>query len=637
MSKRGPSTDGKSGWQSGDTEFDPVDPSALRAAVAKKPPASDLWTGRPPEIELPGDGLMEPPPISLPPDALKPIEEDPPAPTNNVAQELRPQPEPARGASPEPFRRMGSSPEPSRRGEREPQRGAIRDEAPMRGMREQLDVVHDATRGATRQQHDHEPRPRGGSSARYKPIQERRNAATEHRAGDLDPAMLGPKYRVEKVLGEGGMGTVYEARHLGLDRRVAVKVLSKKMAEEPRVVERLRREAETAQKVRHPNIVEFIGIERTPSGDPSVVMELLEGWNLAARLKAKGKVEPDLAIQMGVEICDALAASHGAGIVHRDVKPDNIFLTETEAGSSFKLLDFGAAHVADAKTLTVEGSLIGTPAYMSPEQAMGSAVTERTDVYSMGLVLYEALTGKNPFAGGLNIEETIVRIVSLTPEPPMKGAEASEEHRALDEIVQKALEKRPEDRWASATELRDALKEIQGGNAKKLKVARPKGAASAPKGAASGRKRSELLRVFTVAAPIVVVAIVGYALLAFGAAKIRVDVRPADLSPCSVESTRAASIAMMSALERVPDVVPVIENATFVLAAKCRTDGGATTLITSLREEKTNKDRESVIAKGTDPRAVAARVVVELSKSMKWSPKATLAQEAAGTEVIGGK
>ncbi|MBI4815773.1 MAG: serine/threonine protein kinase [Deltaproteobacteria bacterium] len=473
------------------------------------------------------------------------------------------------------------------------------------------------------------------SSARYKPIQERRNAASEQRSGDIDPGMLGPKYRVIKILGEGGMGKVFEAMHLGLDRRVAVKVLSKKMAEEPRVVERLRREAETAQRVKHPNIVEFFGIERTPSGEPCVVMELLEGWNLAARIKAKGKLEADVAVQMGIEICDALSVSHNAGIVHRDVKPDNIFLTgEGTEHPSFKLLDFGAAHVVDAKTLTVEGSLIGTPAYMSPEQAMGTNVTERTDVYSTGLVLYEALTGKNPFSGGHNLEETIVRIVSHNPEPPMKGAEASEMNRALDEIVQKAIEKRPEDRWGSAAELAAALRQIAGGNAKGLKVARKRETKAvielAPK-----KAMSDALKVTLIAVPIVVLAVTGYVFSQSGGAKVRVDIRSAERAGCSAESTRDVSLAMMSALERVPEVVPVTDGATFLLTAKCRSENGKTSLITTLREEKTNEDRYSVVAQGSDARSVAARAVVEIAGGMKWNPRPSLAEEASTAERVG--
>jgi len=222
---------------------------------------------------------------------------------------------------------------------------------------------------------------------------------------------LGGRYRMEALLATGGMGEVWAARDLLLDRAVAVKVLGGALAGDGRAAERLRREARAAARLEHPSIARVLDLGEQ-GGRPYLVMELLEGESLAARIGRAGAMAPPEAARVVAAVADALEAAHRAGVVHRDVKPGNVFLT---SDGEVKVLDFGIASAAGEAALTT-GELLGTPAYLAPERVLGHPATPAADVYALGVVLYELLAGRRPFGDGSDIEQAMAH-VHAHPEP----------------------------------------------------------------------------------------------------------------------------------------------------------------------------------------------------------------------------
>jgi eukaryotic-like serine/threonine-protein kinase len=216
---------------------------------------------------------------------------------------------------------------------------------------------------------------------------------------------LGGRYRMEALLGSGGMGEVWAARDLLLDRVVAVKVLGPAFAGDGRAAERLRREARAAGRLEHPGIARVLDLGED-GGRPYLFMELLEGESLAERIGRDGAMAPAEAARVVAAVADALEAAHQAGIVHRDVKPGNVFLGED---GSVKVLDFGIASAAGEAALTT-GDLIGTAAYLAPERALGRRATAAADVYALGVVLYELLAGRRPFEARSDIELAMAHV-----------------------------------------------------------------------------------------------------------------------------------------------------------------------------------------------------------------------------------
>ncbi len=260
---------------------------------------------------------------------------------------------------------------------------------------------------------------------------------------------VGTRYRLEKELGRGGMGVVYLARDTQLDRPVALKFLGSLVDDSEEFRLRFVREAKAAAKISHPNIISIYDISAS-MGRAYIAMEYVEGQNLHRYVSKKGRLTPREAINIIGQACAALAAIHEAGIVHRDIKPDNILLGK---GGLVKLTDFGLAKAEDSR-ITKTGVIMGTPTYMSPEQAMGKDTDARSDIYAIGLVLYEALTGEPFFVGG----DVLQRQVNETPPPPGETVEGIP--KALDDIVAKCLAKKPEERFQTARELRDALRQV---------------------------------------------------------------------------------------------------------------------------------------------------------------------------------
>jgi DNA-binding response OmpR family regulator len=214
-------------------------------------------------------------------------------------------------------------------------------------------------------------------------------------------AVLGGRYKLESLIGGGSFGTVFRARHLELDRDVAVKVLAVSAGTDPEALARFRREGMSACKVQHPNAVAVLDFGVTQGGVAYLVMELLEGQPLDRELDDGTQVTPARAAEIVVPVCSALAAAHAAGVLHRDIKPSNVFLHHTPLGEVPKILDFGIAKItgeaAIGQNLTVDGSLLGTPAYMAPERFRRGPYGPKSDVYSVGVMLYEMLAGRLPF------------------------------------------------------------------------------------------------------------------------------------------------------------------------------------------------------------------------------------------------
>jgi eukaryotic-like serine/threonine-protein kinase len=274
----------------------------------------------------------------------------------------------------------------------------------------------------------------------------------------VPPDRLGP-YRLEGRLGRGGMGEVYRAFDERLERSVAIKLVRAEASSALRAGERFRREARAAAALNHPAIVQIHDIVETPEGD-AIVMELVAGQTLASLLEA-GPLSPERVLRLGGEIAAGLAAAHDKGIVHRDLKPENVMVTDF---GHAKILDFGLAKrfaPDPGDPLSVAGTVLGTYRAMSPEQARGLDVDGRSDLFSLGVLLYEALTGRPPFAGD-TVLETLTRICTLR-QPPVANLRPVVP-RPLSDLVDRLLAKDPERRPASAAEVADALESLRGGS-----------------------------------------------------------------------------------------------------------------------------------------------------------------------------
>jgi eukaryotic-like serine/threonine-protein kinase len=258
----------------------------------------------------------------------------------------------------------------------------------------------------------------------------------------VDGRRLGGRYRVGALLATGGMGEVWAAHDLLLDRAVAVKVLGGALAGDRRAAERLRREARAAARLEHPGIARVLDLGEH-DGHPYLVMELLEGESLAARIDRAGPMPPDEAARVVATVADALEAAHAAGVVHRDVKPGNVFLT---TAGEIKVLDFGIAWCAHDAALTT-GELLGTAAYLAPERVLGFRATPAADIYALGVVLYELLAGHRPFEASSELELAMAH-VNATP-PPLRDV-APSAPPSLIAACHQAMAKDPSDRPPSA-------------------------------------------------------------------------------------------------------------------------------------------------------------------------------------------
>ena len=257
-------------------------------------------------------------------------------------------------------------------------------------------------------------------------------------------------YVVTECVGEGGMGVVYEVSHLRLERKFAIKVLVKEAASKPEALARFQREAKVTSALGHPHIVEIVDFNVGPDGCPYIVMELLDGESLAARLRRVGRLELSQASSITRQTTSALHAAHQKGVIHRDLKPENIFLCKHGIRDDYvKLLDFGISKVIDSKSgITRNETLIGSPAYMAPELVRkGSAKSDvRADVYSMGVVLYQMLSGSVPYTAD-TIYNLLYKIVN--EDPPCLGALHPDIPPPVEAVVSRAMRKNPDQRHSS--------------------------------------------------------------------------------------------------------------------------------------------------------------------------------------------
>lgn len=273
---------------------------------------------------------------------------------------------------------------------------------------------------------------------------------------------LDEKYYVEERLGSGGMGKVYRARHLSMDRPVAIKFLHTRFSEDEAARQRLLTEARAAVALRHSNAVSVTDFGQTNEGWVYIVMELLEGRTLREIVSREAPLETARATSIMLQASDAVAAAHHAGIIHRDLKPSNILITQSaDQPAVVKVFDFGIAKFFaddgdDANALAQSNTVIGTPRYMSPEQHTGAELTPATDVYSLGVILYEMLTGMVPFSGSTPAE-IAEKHINNTPHSPREIVAAIPED--VERIVLHALEKQPSDRPPNAAEFRRELLE----------------------------------------------------------------------------------------------------------------------------------------------------------------------------------
>jgi serine/threonine protein kinase len=290
--------------------------------------------------------------------------------------------------------------------------------------------------------------------------------ANSHADTSLDSLIgtnLDGRYRVLRVIGEGGMGVVYEAEHVLIEKHVALKVLRESFSTRPDVVERFRQEAKSASRIGHPNIVDVSDFGETPTGQSYIVMEMLTGEDLADVLARERTLPPPRAVQIAYQVARALHATHKKRIVHRDLKPENIYLIERDGlRDVVKVVDFGVAKMSDVdvtpgRKLTRTGMIFGTPEYMSPEQALGKPFDHRVDIYALGAILFELLSGRVPFEGENFMEilakhgnSQIPTLLEVNPEVRVSST--------LEAIVMRTLTKDPAQRYQSMGELADALR-----------------------------------------------------------------------------------------------------------------------------------------------------------------------------------
>ncbi|MGB5696035.1 MAG: serine/threonine-protein kinase [Polyangiales bacterium] len=270
------------------------------------------------------------------------------------------------------------------------------------------------------------------------------------------------RYRVETVLGEGGMGLVYRVTHTRLNKPLAMKVLRRENTRDPEVIARFRREAESASGIGNQHIVDISDFGTLDDGSTYFVMEYLQGVDLIDAIDVAERMPEERAVRIALQVCRALGAAHDAGIVHRDLKPENVFLVRRDDAEDFvKVLDFGIAKVANGpKRLTRAGEVLGTPHYMSPEQCQGDDVDLRTDIYAMGVLLYEMVTGHVPHDA-----DTMMGILTkqMYEDPIPPKVRATDVSDRLEQVIMRCLEKERERRYQTMQELLADLERVRRG------------------------------------------------------------------------------------------------------------------------------------------------------------------------------
>jgi eukaryotic-like serine/threonine-protein kinase len=290
---------------------------------------------------------------------------------------------------------------------------------------------------------------------------EERRAAAKPLVGET----LSNAYRVVRLIGEGAMGGIFEARLLRLDKRVAIKVLARELAANSEALQRFHREAEITSQLGHPHIINVFDFGTTQNGQPFLVMEYLEGEDLASKLQRKGTLSLTAAVRITKQVASALAETHAKGIVHRDLKPANVFIIRVQGEDFAKVLDFGISKVRAASTaLTNASTLMGTPMYMAPEQAKGETELDHlTDQWALACITFEMLAGRPPFLG----DDTAALLYQVVhQDPPRLSHFVKDLPAEVERVVQRALIKRPADRFPNVTAFARALEAAATGQAR---------------------------------------------------------------------------------------------------------------------------------------------------------------------------
>ena len=329
--------------------------------------------------------------------------------------------------------------------------------------------------------------PRETTSYLKKDDDDDRASLTRHETAELSvPGTVLGSYRLLELIGEGGMGRVYLAEHARLGRKVALKLLRSELGANAQLVSRFFAEARAVNRICHENIVEITDFIENEGGDNYYIMEFLPGQNLH-EVAQRGLLSLERTLGIAVQVCSALTSVHDAGIIHRDLKPENVFLTERGGRRDYvKLLDFGIAKLVGAEEAlpthkTGAGTILGTPEYMSPEQGSGSPLDHRSDIYSLGIILYELITGKNPFPGQNFGEMLLKRIAGPPPAKPSRCPGADPRvPRELDELVMQCLATQPAARPQRISEVELRLREIAAAHAVELESFVARGARRPP-------------------------------------------------------------------------------------------------------------------------------------------------------------
>src|SRR5688572_19680785 len=265
-------------------------------------------------------------------------------------------------------------------------------------------------------------------------------------------------YRVVDVLGQGGMGRVYRAQHPRIGKEIAIKVLKSDYNHQADVVSRFFQEARAVNDIRHENLIDVVDFGKTPQGDYFILMELLEGRTLSHALKGEAPFSARRVAHVALQICSALHAAHEKGVIHRDLKSDNIFLITRAGQKDFvKVLDFGIAKLLDnpeSGAHTTTGMVLGTPLYMSPEQALGRTLDQQTDIYALGVILYQMATGTLPFFDANPVALATMHVTAKLPPPSSRYKDINPD---LEVVISRCLEKERTDRFPSMLEVAASL------------------------------------------------------------------------------------------------------------------------------------------------------------------------------------
>jgi serine/threonine-protein kinase len=262
--------------------------------------------------------------------------------------------------------------------------------------------------------------------------------------------VLGDSYEIVRPIGIGGMGSIYEAAHVSTRKRVAIKMMSKELAAHPEALARFRREVKVTTELAHPNIIEVVDFGSSPTGEPYLVMEYLDGEDLEARLEREGRVPLSVAVQIIKQVASALSVAHAEGVVHRDLKPGNVFLLRVEGGGIFvKVVDFGISKVLKATTtkLTMARAVVGTPEFMAPEQAAGRVdqIDHRSDQWALAVLAWHMLSGRLPFWKP-DVNGILNQVIAEDP-TPLAPEFAGLIPREVDKVLRRVFSKKREDRY----------------------------------------------------------------------------------------------------------------------------------------------------------------------------------------------